>query len=56
MTNQNLWKKIQPNVDASAEFFEIVNDFGDPLELLREAISNAIDLSLIHISEPTRPY
>lgn len=43
MANQNSWEKIQPDVDASAEFLEIVNDFGDPLELLREAISNAID-------------
>ena len=43
MTNQSTWTEIQPDVDTSAEFFEIVTDFGDPLELLREAISNAID-------------
>ena len=37
------WKHIQPTVNAEAEFFEILNDFGDPLELLREALSNSID-------------
>ena len=37
------WDIIQPQVNSEAEFFEIVNDFGDPLEVLREAISNAID-------------
>jgi hypothetical protein len=37
------WSRIQPSVNAEAEFFEILNDFGDPLELLREALSNAID-------------
>lgn len=37
------WEVINPKVNAEAEFFEIVNDFGDPLELLREGISNAID-------------
>jgi hypothetical protein len=37
------WEVINPQVNAEAEFFEIVNDFGDPLELLREGISNAID-------------
>lgn len=37
------WETINPKVNAEAEFFEIVNDFGDPLELLREGISNAID-------------
>jgi hypothetical protein len=34
---------IQPEVNAEAEFLEILNDFGDPLEILREGISNAID-------------
>jgi len=34
---------INPNVNAVAEFLEILNDFGNPLELLREAISNTID-------------
>lgn len=37
------WTAIEPRVAAEAEFFEILNDFGNPLELLREAISNAID-------------
>src|SRR5690349_12814943 len=37
------WKTINPRVNLEAEFWEIANDFGDPLELLREAISNAID-------------
>lgn len=34
---------IIPTVNAEAEFFEILNDFGNPLEIVREAISNAID-------------
>jgi len=37
------WNFIQPEVNSEAEFLEIIHDFGDPLELLREAISNAID-------------
>lgn len=37
------WEIIKPQVNAEAEFFEILNDFGDPLEILQEAISNAID-------------
>jgi Histidine kinase-, DNA gyrase B-, and HSP90-like ATPase len=37
------WKSIHPRVSAEAEFFEIVHDFGNPLEILREAISNAVD-------------
>jgi hypothetical protein len=37
------WEVVPPTVSAEAEFLEIVNDFGDPLELLREALSNAID-------------
>lgn len=43
MTNESSWIEVKPAVYTSAEFFEIVNDFGKPLELLREAISNAID-------------
>ena len=39
----NDWIKIQPEVEKTHEFNEIVNDFGNPLEILREAISNAID-------------
>jgi hypothetical protein len=34
---------VEPRVNAEAEFLEILNDFGHPLEILREAISNAID-------------
>jgi hypothetical protein len=37
------WQRIEPRVHAEAEFFEILNDFGDPLELLREAVSNSYD-------------
>ncbi len=37
------WEKIEPKVNAEAEFFEITSDFGNPLEILREAISNSID-------------
>ncbi len=37
------WKQLSPQVNAEAEFWEIANDFGNPLEVLREAISNAID-------------
>jgi hypothetical protein len=37
------WQQIEPQVNPEAEFSEIVNDFGNPLELLREAISNSID-------------
>ena len=35
-------KKI-PKVNESAEFLEIASDFGDPLELFREALHNAYD-------------
>jgi hypothetical protein len=44
------WSRIQPSVNAEAEFFEILNDFGDPLELLREALSNAIDAAATEFS------
>lgn len=37
------WKEIHPAVSTHAEFFEIANDFGNPLEILREAIANAFD-------------
>jgi hypothetical protein len=37
------WESIKPEVNSNAEFFEIVNDFGNPMELVREAISNSID-------------
>ena len=31
--NDNEWKPIFPKVNSEAEFFEIVHDFGNPLEL-----------------------
>ena len=37
------WEEISPQVNAEAEFLEIASDFGNPLEILREAISNSID-------------
>lgn len=47
---RNMPEKIVPSVNAEAEFFEILNDFGDPLEILREAISNAYDASATRMS------
>ncbi len=35
--------KIIPTVDETQEFLEIANDFSNPLELVREALSNAYD-------------
>ncbi len=43
MVEDKAWEVIQPRVKAEAEFNEILSDFGDPLEILREAISNSID-------------
>lgn len=37
------WLEIQPKVDDIREFHEIASDFADPLEAIREAISNAYD-------------
>lgn len=34
---------LTPKVDEAQEFIEIANDFSNPLELVREAISNAYD-------------
>ena len=34
---------ITPKVDETQEFIEIANDFSNPLDLVREAISNAYD-------------
>lgn len=42
-TSDSRWETITPKVNSEHEFFEIVHDFGNPLELIREAISNAID-------------
>ncbi len=35
--------EIVPKVDETQEFLEIANDFANPLELVRESISNAFD-------------
>lgn len=35
--------QITPAVDATQEFIEIANDFSNPLDLVREAISNSYD-------------
>lgn len=40
---QNEWESITPKVNESAEFLEIASDFGDPMELFREALHNAYD-------------
>jgi len=37
------WSPIQPRVNETAEFLEIVHDFANPFEIVREAISNSID-------------
>jgi len=42
-------EQVVPTVNAEAEFFEILNDFGNPLEIVREAISNAIDAGATEI-------
>jgi DNA topoisomerase VI subunit B len=34
---------LTPKVDETQEFLEIANDFSNPLELVREAISNSFD-------------
>jgi hypothetical protein len=39
--NQNFI--IEPKVDETQEFIEIANDFSNPLDLVREAISNSYD-------------
>ncbi|HEV7166228.1 MAG TPA: ATP-binding protein [Gammaproteobacteria bacterium] len=39
------WKTYQPSVVQESEFREIAMDFGDPLEVFREAISNACDVN-----------
>lgn len=42
--------EITPGVDETQEFIEIANDFSNPLDLVREAISNAIDAKATEIS------
>lgn len=41
--------KFKPEVNISKEFLEISSDFGDPLELIREAISNSFDANAMVI-------
>jgi len=43
------WIKIEPKVKPEAEFLEIAADFGDPMEIFREAISNAYDAKATQI-------
>lgn len=40
---------ITPKVDETQEFIEIANDFSNPLDLVREAISNAYDANATEI-------
>ncbi|MSU62397.1 MAG: hypothetical protein EXS31_08375 [Pedosphaera sp.] len=40
---------ITPKVDEAQEFIEIANDFANPLDLVREAISNAFDATATEI-------
>jgi hypothetical protein len=35
--------EIKPKVDETQEFIEIANDFSNPLEIVREALSNSFD-------------
>ena len=35
--------ELKPSVDASQEFIEIATDFSNPLDAIREAISNSFD-------------
>lgn len=41
---------ITPEVNSTQEFIEIANDFSNPLDLVREAISNAFDADATSIS------
>ena len=40
---------ITPAVYAAQEYIEIANDFANPLDLVREAISNAFDADATRI-------
>jgi hypothetical protein len=42
--------KFKPEVDEAREFLEISSDFGDPREIIREAISNSFDANAHTIS------
>jgi len=39
--------ELIPGVDETQEFIEIANDFSNPLDLVREAISNAFDFLML---------
>lgn len=41
---------IRPKVDETQEFIEIANDFSNPLDLVREAISNSFDAKAKNIA------
>jgi hypothetical protein len=41
--SETSWQSVQPAVNSEAEFHEIAGDFGNPLEIVREALSNAFD-------------
>ena len=41
--------EIRPTVDETQEFIEIANDFSNPLDLVREAISNSYDAGATEI-------
>lgn len=41
---------LKPTVDATQEFIEIANDFSNPLDIVREAISNSYDAKATAIS------
>lgn len=43
-------KKLYPEVNKSREFMEIAFDFSNPLDLVREAISNAFDAEATEMS------
>jgi hypothetical protein len=42
--------KLTPAVDSAQEFMEIATDFSNPLDLVREAISNSFDAKATEIS------
>src|SRR5437899_8013634 len=42
-------KKTNPTFDQPATFFEIASDFRNPLDAVREAISNAFDATATEI-------
>src|SRR5215471_12583832 len=45
-----LWEDVKPQVNSEAEFLEIASDFGNPLEIVREAISNSVDAQAKNIT------